>query len=74
MCQLLQDSTRHQFFLNIQNNLLNGKYQCCKDLLAKLQALLTQAFSGDFHENDFHDFSFQVLLQHFKVVSFIPLL
>lgn len=61
--------------MNIRNDLVNGKYRCCEDLLAKLHALLAQAFNGDFRENHIYynpskfsswsaEFKSKVVLEH----------
>ncbi|ELU06987.1 hypothetical protein CAPTEDRAFT_41752, partial [Capitella teleta] len=46
---LLQDSTRHQFFLNVKHDLISGDLHCPDtSQLVELVSLIAQAEFGDF--------------------------
>ncbi|XP_002163269.3 E3 ubiquitin-protein ligase MYLIP [Hydra vulgaris] len=74
--QLLQESTRWQFFLNVKEDLLAGKYHEVN--LPYLYALLSQAEAGDFCENHISynpsrcshwlpEFRSEVIIEHCKL-------
>eukprot|EP00794_Sanderia_malayensis_P019184 gene19184-21106_t len=49
--QLLQSSTRRQFYLNVKRDLDAGKYKPDRARSVRIQALIAQAMDGDFREN-----------------------
>jgi len=50
-CQLLQSSTRRQFFLNCCRELRSGKLKPVREQSVRVEALIAQAKDGDFREN-----------------------
>ncbi|XP_051872853.1 E3 ubiquitin-protein ligase MYLIP-A isoform X1 [Pristis pectinata] len=48
---LLQEQTRHQFFMHIQDDLLGGRLQCSPEQAVTLSALLAQVEFGDYNQN-----------------------
>eukprot|EP00061_Rhincodon_typus_P017326 g45973.t1 len=48
---LLQEQTRHQFFLHVRDDLLNGRLLCSPEQALDLSALLAQVEFGDYNQN-----------------------
>ncbi|NWH19913.1 E3 ubiquitin-protein ligase MYLIP isoform X1 [Grus americana] len=48
---ILQEQTRHMFFLHIKEDLLAGNLQCSSELAIELSALLAQMKFGDYNQN-----------------------
>uniref|UniRef100_A0A8C5JZ38 E3 ubiquitin-protein ligase MYLIP n=1 Tax=Jaculus jaculus TaxID=51337 RepID=A0A8C5JZ38_JACJA len=48
---ILQEQTRHIFFLHIKESLLAGHLQCSPEQAAELSALLAQTKFGDYNQN-----------------------
>ncbi|XP_072267766.1 E3 ubiquitin-protein ligase MYLIP isoform X5 [Pyxicephalus adspersus] len=48
---ILQEQTRHMFFLHIKDDLLAGRLQCTPEQAVELSALLAQLEYGDYNQN-----------------------
>lgn len=48
---ILQEQTRHMFFLHVKEDLLAGKLQCSPEQAVELGALLAQMEFGDYNQN-----------------------
>uniref|UniRef100_U3EQ04 RING-type E3 ubiquitin transferase n=1 Tax=Micrurus fulvius TaxID=8637 RepID=U3EQ04_MICFL len=48
---ILQEQTRHMFFLHIEEDLLAGTLQCSSERAVELSALLAQLKFGDYNQN-----------------------
>ncbi|KAM4705762.1 E3 ubiquitin-protein ligase MYLIP [Rhinophrynus dorsalis] len=48
---ILQEQTRHMFFLHVKDDLLAGRLQCAPEQAVELSALLAQMEFGDYNQN-----------------------
>ncbi|XP_041041092.1 E3 ubiquitin-protein ligase MYLIP-A isoform X1 [Carcharodon carcharias] len=48
---LLQEQTRHQFFLHVRDDLLSGRLHCSPEQAVDLSVLLAQVEFGDYNQN-----------------------
>ncbi|XP_053570739.1 E3 ubiquitin-protein ligase MYLIP [Bombina bombina] len=48
---ILQEQTRHMFFLHVKEDLLDGRLQCSPQQAVELSALLAQLEFGDYNQN-----------------------
>ncbi|XP_069769532.1 E3 ubiquitin-protein ligase MYLIP-like isoform X3 [Narcine bancroftii] len=62
---LLQEQTRHQFFMHIQDDLLSGRLQCSPEQAVTLSALLAQVEFGDYNQNT-AKYSYAVLFANYS--------
>lgn len=81
--QLLQESSRRQFFLNVKYEIMNGKYNASVSKMPRLYALFSQVEAGRFKENHISynpsrtskwdpEFRTKVILEHCKLQDMTP--